>query len=732
MPRYFELELRPADRRRARRGERARADRDRRALRDPRRDRSRRGARRARLAARHRPQDRHATARRAAWSSAAAARCSRSSTALVAEQLLERAGVERAAVVRDHRRRLHRASGVAARRAPARRRSRCSRSSTARSSRARCRRRRRKGACQLVRLPRRLRAARGAARRRARDPTSACSSDLGGAAGRCREPSSPTPVDRDAHPHVARRDVRGRGRRRHRQDDGARRSHRHRARVRADDGRAHRRGDLHREGRGRAEAAPARRARDAAPGARRRPATAADAAALAAALANLEQAHVSTIHTFCADLLRERPVEARVDPRFAMLTEPQARALFGGVFRDWLQARLEAPPPGVRRALRRRSYDDDGPDRPARARRVDAGRVARLHRAVGDAARSIRSAASTRWSPRCFAFARADGGAAPTPRTRSIRTPSRRGASADEVAARPSRCGRATTTASRRSSSRSTRASSSGRGSAAARTHRTRRACRGRRCSTRTQALVARLEEFQLRRRRRPRGAPARRAGDRRSTPTKRRRRASARSTSSTCWCARATGARPRATCARRSSSRFTHLFVDEFQDTDPLQAEILLLLAADDPAETRLARASGPRRASCSSSATRSSRSTASAAPTSASTRRCASSCGAHGAALRRAAQQLPRRARHPARRERRVRAADDRRCPSPCRRTTCRWRRCGRPSTGQPAVVALPVPKAEALARAVRRRRRSPRSQPDAVAAFVDWLVQRRAAGR
>ena len=29
---------------------------------------------------------------------------------------------------------------------------------------------------------------------------------------------------------------------------------------------------------------------------------------------------------------------------------------------------------------------------------------------------------------------------------------------------------------------------------------------------------------------------------------------------------------------------RFTHIFVDEFQDTDPLQAEILLLLAADDP----------------------------------------------------------------------------------------------------------------------------------------------------
>ncbi|MEE8587342.1 MAG: UvrD-helicase domain-containing protein, partial [Acidobacteriota bacterium] len=33
--------------------------------------------------------------------------------------------------------------------------------------------------------------------------------------------------------------------------------------------------------------------------------------------------------------------------------------------------------------------------------------------------------------------------------------------------------------------------------------------------------------------------------------------------------------------------NRFSHIFVDEFQDTDPLQAEVLLLLAADDPEET-------------------------------------------------------------------------------------------------------------------------------------------------
>ena len=36
----------------------------------------------------------------------------------------------------------------------------------------------------------------------------------------------------------------------------------------------------------------------------------------------------------------------------------------------------------------------------------------------------------------------------------------------------------------------------------------------------------------------------------------------------------------------RELQERCTHLFVDEFQDTDPLQAELLLLLAADDPAE--------------------------------------------------------------------------------------------------------------------------------------------------
>jgi len=37
---------------------------------------------------------------------------------------------------------------------------------------------------------------------------------------------------------------------------------------------------------------------------------------LRAALADLERAQITTIHSFCAALLRERPVEAGVDPQF--------------------------------------------------------------------------------------------------------------------------------------------------------------------------------------------------------------------------------------------------------------------------------------------------------------------------------------------------------------------------------------------------------------------------------
>jgi ATP-dependent exoDNAse (exonuclease V) beta subunit len=89
---------------------------------------------------------------------------------------------------------------------------------------------------------------------------------------------------------------------------------------------------------------------------------------LHAGVQNLEQAHVNTIHGFCADLLRERPVEARVDPLFRVLTEGQARRLFEEAFAVWFEGVVEHPPEGVRRSLRRPSRgfrqgeaDEDGP-----------------------------------------------------------------------------------------------------------------------------------------------------------------------------------------------------------------------------------------------------------------------------------------------------------------------------------------------------------------------------------
>ena len=51
--------------------------------------------------------------------------------------------------------------------------------------------------------------------------------------------------------------------------------------------------------------------------------------------------------------MRERPVEARVDPLFAVLTQPQSDRLYDRAFGAWLQEALQDPPEGLRRALRR-------------------------------------------------------------------------------------------------------------------------------------------------------------------------------------------------------------------------------------------------------------------------------------------------------------------------------------------------------------------------------------------
>jgi ATP-dependent helicase/nuclease subunit A len=77
------------------------------------------------------------------------------------------------------------------------------------------------------------------------------------------------------------------------------------------------------------------------------------------ALEELEQAHIGTIHGFCADLLRQRPVEARVDPLFEVLAEDSAGGIFDEAFERWFQGALADPPESVHRVLRRRSGDRD-------------------------------------------------------------------------------------------------------------------------------------------------------------------------------------------------------------------------------------------------------------------------------------------------------------------------------------------------------------------------------------
>ena len=58
------------------------------------------------------------------------------------------------------------------------------------------------------------------------------------------------------------------------------------------------------------------------------------------ALEHLEEACIGTIHSFCAQILRERPVEAVVDPAFEELSEQQASRIYERAFRAWFQEKL--------------------------------------------------------------------------------------------------------------------------------------------------------------------------------------------------------------------------------------------------------------------------------------------------------------------------------------------------------------------------------------------------------
>ena len=70
------------------------------------------------------------------------------------------------------------------------------------------------------------------------------------------------------------------------------------------------------------------------------------------ALRDLETAAISTIHAFAVALLKERPVEAGLDPRFTALDELQSELLFRTVWESWLGQRLQERHPLLECALR--------------------------------------------------------------------------------------------------------------------------------------------------------------------------------------------------------------------------------------------------------------------------------------------------------------------------------------------------------------------------------------------
>jgi ATP-dependent helicase/nuclease subunit A len=82
-------------------------------------------------------------------------------------------------------------------------------------------------------------------------------------------------------------------------------------------------------------------------------------ARLANAARSLDRAFIGTIHAFCAQLLRRRPVEAGVDPVFQELAQPDAFRVFSRVFSRWVEQRLASPSPALTRALARLSWREE-------------------------------------------------------------------------------------------------------------------------------------------------------------------------------------------------------------------------------------------------------------------------------------------------------------------------------------------------------------------------------------
>lgn len=69
------------------------------------------------------------------------------------------------------------------------------------------------------------------------------------------------------------------------------------------------------------------------------------------AISDLERMQVTTIHSFCGSLLRERPVEAGLDPNFEVADDLAASLIQAEVWEEWLEKQMDADDPALRRTV---------------------------------------------------------------------------------------------------------------------------------------------------------------------------------------------------------------------------------------------------------------------------------------------------------------------------------------------------------------------------------------------
>jgi ATP-dependent helicase/nuclease subunit A len=307
-------------------------------------------------------------------------------------------------------------------------------------------------------------------------------------------------------------------------------------------------------------------------------------ARLEKALSQLELARIGTIHAFCGDLLHERPVEAGVDPLFEVAPGEDSQRFLDDAFDRWFQEVLADPPEGVRRMLRRRprGFDRMGPrellrgavqnlvehrDFPAPWRREPFEREAEIDELMVEL--SEVGALAARAEQRDDWLAKNLEELAHFCRENTLRE-SVRGRDHDGLEAELRDLGRSARTHWHwKGSPRRPFARDLPREDVIARRDALKQRLDG--LLGRADADLAALLREELR--------PVVQAYEQQKDAAGR--------LDFLDLLARARDlVRRDADVRREIQSRFSHFFVDEFQDTDPLQAEILLLLAADDPEE--------------------------------------------------------------------------------------------------------------------------------------------------